>query len=194
MPVKHIARVHFGGTALGSNPVCVQRTTSPLRALIMQGLGKGGHKHTKGADAGKGATPCSMCAVPITHFLRGEPQYWMPYFRPVCHDCFYAWDGHEQANARVVAIAEALLLPPVSQHRGTNEGGKRQGKGRDFGVCFWCRGQLEIAADGLPMPHEGCERAAAAKGGGNSEDKGKRRGGSSYRFEPFSGKGRRLGD
>ena len=47
MPVKHIARVHFRGAALGSNRVCVQRTTSPLRALIMQGLGKGGHKHTK---------------------------------------------------------------------------------------------------------------------------------------------------
>ena len=160
----------------------------------MQGLGKGGQKQTKGADAGKGATPCSVCAGPITHFLRGEPQFWMPYFRPVCQDCFYAWDGHEQANARVVAIAEALLLPPVSQHRGKNEGGKRQGKGGDFGVCFWCRGQLEIAADGLPMLHEGCQRTAAARGGSNSDDKGKGRGGSSHRFEPFSGKGRRLSD
>ena len=29
-----------------------------------------------------------------------------------------------------------------------------------FGICFYCNGQLEIAIDGLPMPHEHCQVAA----------------------------------
>ena len=137
-PVKRIACVRLGGAALGSNCLCARRLCCARSSC--KGRAKVGRCTRKGADAGKGATPCSVCVGPITHFL---PQYWMPYFQPVCQDCFYAWDGHKQANARVVSIAETMLPPPVSQRRGANEGGKRRGKGRYFGVRLWCRGQLE---------------------------------------------------